>query len=88
MVPSIRCKMDEHCVYLTRVTATTDWLLPNTKTDAFELKYFCADKVDRRTSTQSRFVQYASGGTGETGSQFDFRNTYVWDKLNRVDLVT
>jgi RHS repeat-associated protein len=73
---------------LARVIATTDWLQPNTQTEGFELKYFYADKVDRRTSTQSRFVQYAAGGTTETGDQWDFRNTYVWDKLNRVDLIT
>ena len=73
---------------LARVTSTTDWLQLNTQTDGFELKSFYADKVDRRTSTQSRFVQYLSGGTTESGDQWDFRNTYVWNKLNRVDLIT
>ena len=73
---------------LARVTLTRDWLQPNTQTEAFELKYFYLDAVDRRTSTEARFVQYASGGVSETGDQLDFHNTYLWDKLNRVDVVT
>ncbi len=73
---------------LARITSTTDWLQPNTKTDAFELEYSYLDDVDRRTNTEARFVQFASGGATETGDQLDFHNTYLWDKLNRVDLVT
>lgn len=51
---------------LARVTSTRDWLQPNTQTEAFELKYFYLDGVDRRTHTEARFVQYASGGASET----------------------
>jgi len=72
---------------LARVVTTSDWLQPQTKSDAFELKYFYADGVDRRTSTEARFAKFNTSTGAQTNNYWDFRNTYTWDKLNRVDLM-
>jgi hypothetical protein len=40
--------------------------------------------VDRRTKTEARFAQFNSSGV-QTANYWEFRNTYNWDKLNRVD---
>ena len=72
---------------LARVVTTTDWLQPQTKSDAFELKYLYADGVDRRTSTEARFAKFNTSTGVQTNNYWDFRNTYTWDKLNRVDLM-
>ena len=73
---------------LARVTSTTDWLTPQTKAVAFELKYFYADGVDRRTSTEARFAKFNTTTGVQTNNYWDFHNTYVWDQLNRVDSMT
>lgn len=69
---------------LARVSTATDWLQPQSKSDAFELKYLYADGVDRRTGTEARFAQFNTSGV-QTANFWDFRNSYTWDKLNRVD---
>jgi len=73
---------------LARVITTTDWLQPGTKAEGFELKYFYADGVDRRTGTEARFAKFNTTTGAQTNNYFDFRNSYVWDRLNRVDTVT
>jgi YD repeat-containing protein len=73
---------------LARVVTTTDWLQPGLKGEAFELKYLYADGVDRRTGTEARFAKFNTTTGAQTNNYFDFRNSYVWDQLNRVDNVT
>ncbi len=73
---------------LARVVTTTDWLQPGLKGEGFELKYLYADGVDRRTGTEARFAKFNTTTGAQANNYVDFRNTYVWDKLNRVDTVT
>gem|GEM_PF-440553 len=52
------------------------------------MKYLYADGIDRRTGTEARFAKSNTTTGAQTNNYFDFRNSYVWDKLNRVDIVT
>ena len=47
-----------------------------------------SDGVDRRTGTEARFAKFNTTTGAQTNNYFDFRNSYVWDQLNRVDNVT